>query len=203
MLSNTLFPKVIPSSVHIPMKQLTVIETVIRKNTQVLSYVNWFLKAIGKTTSSMEQLLQQTDHNFSKECELILAHLHTQTSCLNSLDKALETVTGLSIALACNLQLARRDSILKVCAPYLHEHYFNRLKRTGFKAGDLFCAAALDQIQKKHERSPKRQKLDSRQSFHSKRHGEDRRSSGSQGSYSSSFHGQSNTENNPTRHGGK
>ena len=94
-----------------------------------------------------------------------------QTSCQNSLDKALETVRDLSIALACNLQLAMRDSILKICAPHLHEHDFNCLRRTGFKAGGLFCPTTLDQIQKKHKRSPKRQKMEPRQSFQSKRHG--------------------------------
>ena len=116
---KSLFSKAIPSSVYIPVKQLTAMETVTHENTQVLSYVNCFLKAIGKTTISMEQLLQQMDHNLSKECKQILDHLHMQTSCLSSLDKALETVTDLSIALACNLQLARRDSILMVCAPPL------------------------------------------------------------------------------------
>ena len=111
-LSNPYFQK----QYH-PLKQLTAIETVTRENTQVLSYVNWFLKAIGKTTSSMEQLLQQTAHNMSKECEQLLSHLQMQTSCLISLDKALETVTDLYIALICNLQSARRDSILSLCSP--------------------------------------------------------------------------------------
>ena len=95
---KSLFPKAIPSSVHIPMKQLTAMETVTRENTQVLLYVNLSLKALGKTTSTMELLLQQTDHNMPKECEQLLSHLQMQTSCLNSLDKALETVTDLFIA---------------------------------------------------------------------------------------------------------
>ena len=96
----------------------------------------------------MEQILQQSDQSMIKECEQFLSHLQMQSSCLNSLDKALETVTDLSIALACNLQLARCDSILKVCAPHLHEHDFNRLRRTRFKVGDLFCPTTLDHIQK-------------------------------------------------------
>ena len=54
-----LFPKAIPYSVHIPMRQHTSMETVTREGIQILSYVNWFLKAIGKTSTSMEDLLQQ------------------------------------------------------------------------------------------------------------------------------------------------
>ena len=46
-------------SVHIPMRQHTSMETVTREGIQILSYVNWFLKAIGKTSTSMEDLLQQ------------------------------------------------------------------------------------------------------------------------------------------------
>ena len=158
--STTEFSANAAKSVHIPMKQHTAMETVTHANIQLLSYRNWFMKAIGKTTSSMEELLQQTDVNLIKGCDKILAHIHMQASCQNSLDKALETVTDLSIALVCDLQLARRDSMLKVCAPHLHEHDFNRLRGTGFKAGDLFWPTTFYQIQKKHYRSPKRQKLE-------------------------------------------
>ena len=41
---KSLFPKAIPSSVHIPMKQLTAMKTDTRENTQVLSYVSLFFK---------------------------------------------------------------------------------------------------------------------------------------------------------------
>ena len=113
-----------------------------------------------------------------------------QSACLSSLDKALESVTDLSIALACNLQLARRDSILKVCASHLQEHDFNKLRRTGFKSADLFCPTTLDQIQKKQDRSPKRLKTDNRQSFQSNSRSDDRRSFASYSSGSKFFRGQ-------------
>ena len=146
---RSLFPKAIPSSVHIPMRQHTSMETVTRESIQILSYVNWFLKAIGKTSTSMEDLLQQGGFEGFKDSDKLLSHLQMQSACLNCLDKALEAVTDLSIALACNLQLARRDSILKVCASHLQEHDFNKLRRTGFKSADLFCPTTLDQIPKK------------------------------------------------------
>ena len=107
------------------------------------------MRAIGKTSSSMEELLQQGGSDVFRDSDKLLPHLQMQSACLSSLDKALESVTDLSIALACNLQLARRDSILKVCASHLQEHDFNKLRRTGFKSADLFCPTTLDQIQKK------------------------------------------------------
>ena len=115
---RSLFPKAIPSSVHVPIKQHTSMETVTRECVQILSYVNWFMRAIGKTSSSMEELLQQGGSDVFRDSDKLLSHLQMQSACLSSLDKALESVTDLSIALACNLQLARRDSILKVCANY-------------------------------------------------------------------------------------
>ena len=54
--------------------------------------------------------------------------------------------------LACNLQLVRPDSVLKVCVPFLLDHDFNRLRRTGFRSIDLFCPITLDKIQKKNEK---------------------------------------------------
>ena len=101
---RSLFPKAIPSSVHIPMRQHTSTETVTRESIQILSYVNWFMKAIGKTSPSMEDILQQGGHEGLKDADKLLAHLRMQSTCLNSLDKALETVTDLSIALACHLE---------------------------------------------------------------------------------------------------
>ena len=155
---RSLFPKAIPSSVHIPMRQHTSRETVTRESIQILSCVNWFMKAIGKASTSMEDLLQQGGHESFKDSEKLLSHLQMQSACLNSLDKALEAVTDLSIALACNLQLARRDSILKVCASHLQEHDFNKLRRTSFKSADLFCPTTLDQTQKKKKK--KRSRID-------------------------------------------
>ena len=204
---RSLFPKAIPSSVHVPIKQHTSMETVSRECVQILSYVNWFMRAIGKTSSSMEELLQQSGSDVFRDSDKLLSHLQMQSACLTSLDKALESVTDLSIALACNLQLARRDSILKVCASHLQEHDFNKLRRTGFKSGDLFCPTTLDQIQKKQDRSPKRLKTDNRQTFQSNSRSDDRRSSASYSSGSKFFRGQPDRFNkkpyqSPSRRGG-
>ena len=101
----------------------------------------------------------------------MLSFLQIQVSCLNSLDKALETVIDSSMIMACNLELARRDTTLKNAASHLHEHDRNRLRRSGFMSQDLFSLAILDAIEKKleKERSPKRQKVDHKPIFQSKR----------------------------------
>ena len=104
---KSLHPKTIPFSIHIPKRQHTSMETVTQENIQILSYVNWFMKAVGKTTTSMADLLQQGGHEGLKDADKLLAHLQMQSACLNSLDKDLEKVTDLSIALVCNLELAR------------------------------------------------------------------------------------------------
>ena len=74
----------------------------------------------------------------------MLLGLQLQFSCLDSFDKGLETVTDNSIASACNLQLARRDTVLKVLEPYLNQYDFNRLRRAGFKSNNLVCPATIN-----------------------------------------------------------
>ena len=62
---RSLFPKAIPSSVHVPIKQHTNMETVTRECVQILSYFNWFMKAIGKTSSSTEEFFNRVVQMFS------------------------------------------------------------------------------------------------------------------------------------------
>ena len=49
--------------------------------------------------------------------------------------------------MACNLELARRDTTLKHAASHLHEHDRNRLRRSGFMSPDLFLPAILDAVE--------------------------------------------------------
>ena len=171
------------------MRQYTSMETVTRESIQILSYVNWFMKAIGKPSTSMEDLLQQGGHEGFKDSEKLLSHLQMQSACLNSLDKALKAVTNLSIALACNLQLARRDSILKVCASHLQEHNFNKLRGTGFKSADLFCPTSLDQSKRSRIYLPRGTRC-SNVHLYNRIVVQNRRSSSSHSSGSKFFHGQ-------------
>ena len=71
------------------------------------------------------------------------------------------------MTMACNMELASGDSILKYSAPHLYEHDRNRLLRSGFKSVDLFSPSMLNSVENKYEkdRSPKRQKLDNRSGY--------------------------------------
>ena len=71
----------------------------------------------------------------------------------------METITEAFMTMACNLELARRDTILKFFAPQLHEDDRNRLRRSGFTSTDLFSPSVLNSVENKYDRkrSPKRQ----------------------------------------------
>ena len=81
------------------------------------------------------------------------------------------TVIDLSMIMACNLELDRRDTTLKQAAPHLDEYDRNRWRRSGFMSQDLFSPSILDVVKKKleKERSPKRQKVEHKPIFQSKR----------------------------------
>ena len=127
---------------------------------QILSYVHFFLNAIEKVANKLETTMlgvknSTRDQSVIKELDSMLSGLHIQFSCISSIEKALENVTDNSIAAACNLQLARRDTVLKNLAPDLNEHDFNRLRRTGFKSHDLFCPTVLTEVEKKIKNLPR------------------------------------------------
>ena len=182
------FPGPMPSSVRVPLKQHTLLETVNREHVQILSYVHFFLNAIEKMTNKLETTMlgvknSTRDHAVIKELDSMLSGLHIQFSCISSIEKALENVTDNLIAAACNLQLARRDTVLKSLAPDLNEHDFNRLRRTGFKSHDLFCPTVLNKVEKKIQKSPKRPRTDNKSSFSFKRKSDDRSTGEHQSSY--------------------
>ena len=112
------FPGPMPSSVRVPMKQHILLETVSREHIQILSYVHFFLNAIEKMANKLESTMlslknSTKDQAIAKEFETMLSGLQIQFSCISSIEKALENVTDNSIAASCNLQLTRRDTVLK------------------------------------------------------------------------------------------
>ena len=109
---------------------------------------------LEKCASNMEEIINslQWGEDRSKEFEELLSCIQIQYSCLGSVDKALEMVTDASMTMACNLQLARHDTTLKQCAPQLHKHDQNHLRRSGFRSGDLFSPEILNAAEKKLEK---------------------------------------------------
>ena len=153
---------------------------------QMLGFVSMFIRAIEKCGLNMEDLLQScfgsVDESFHKDLEEVLSYIHVQLATISSTERALETITEA-------LELARRDTILKFGAPQLHEHDRNCLRRSGFTSTDLFSPSVLNSVENKYnrERSPKRQKLDNRSSYTSRKstfYGKSTNQSFSRGSFS-------------------
>ena len=68
------FPGPMPSSVRVPLKQHTLLETVNREHVQILSYVHFFLNATEKMTNKLETTMlgvknSTSDHSFIKELD--------------------------------------------------------------------------------------------------------------------------------------
>ena len=165
----------------------------------------------NKLESTMLTLKNSTkDQAIAKEFETMLSGLQIQFSCISSIEKVLENVTDNSIAASCNLQLARRDTVLKSLAPNLNKHDFSRLRRTGFKSHDLFCPTVLNEVEKKIQKSPKRPRTDQK-AFTFKRHSDDRTTGKQHSSYNqknfreqttSSFKKSNFRPSQPSRRGG-
>ena len=204
-----------PSTITVPTKQFTTMESVKREHVQVLGFVSLFIRTIEKCATNMEELMQaalsSADEAMVKDLEELLAYIRIQLATITSTERALETVTEASMTMACNMELAHRDSILKYSAPHLHEHDRNRLRRSGFKSMDLFSPSVLNSVENKYERdrSLKRQKLDNRSGYSSRKNSSFQQNS-SQNNARSSFRGQTDFKNQqrssqPTRggHGGR
>ena len=164
-----------PPVISVPTKQFTTMGSVNREHVQVLGCFSVFIRTIEKCATNMEELMQaalfSADEAMVKYLEELLAHVCIQLATISSTERALETVTEASMTMAHNLELACIDSILKYSAPHLQEHDRNHLRRSGFKSVDLFSPSVLNSVENKYERdrSPKRQKLDSRSGYSSRR----------------------------------
>ena len=186
-----------PSYISVPTRQFTTMESVKREHVQVLGFVSHFIRALEKCASNMEDILQSgvanMEDSITKDIEELMSYIQLQYSTIASIERALETVVEASMTMSCNMQLARRDTILKYSAPHLHEHDRNRLRRSGFTSTDLFSPSVPNNVENKYERShsPKRQKMDSKPIFNSRKGRSDYNSSSFPNtSTKNSFHGQ-------------
>ena len=113
-----------PSYISVPTRQFTTMESVKREHVQVLGFVSHFIRALEKCASNMEEIVQSGASNMedslSKDMEELMSYIQLQYSTIASIERALETVVEASMTMSCNMQLARRDTILKYSAPHLH-----------------------------------------------------------------------------------
>ena len=142
-----------PPVISVPTKQFTKMESVKREHVQILGFISLFIRTIEKCATNMGDLMQaalgSVDEALAKDLEELLAYVRIQLAKFSSTEHALETVTEATMTMACNLELARWDSILKFSAPHLHEHDRNHLRRSGFKSVDLFLPSVLNSVENK------------------------------------------------------
>ena len=91
---------------------------------QILYHVVWFKMAIEELNNNIQELASEIrslgDLETEKEsADLIGKHSQLQASVTSSLQIALDTVLKQNMALACNMLLARRDSLLEDCSSKL------------------------------------------------------------------------------------
>ena len=108
----------------------------------------FFSRVMEKCISNMGEKLHSchnsADDSLARDFEELQNLFQAQYCFFNSVDKALESITDLSMTMACNMQLGRRYTVLKQCAAHLHEHNHNRLRRSGFMSSDLFSPDILN-----------------------------------------------------------
>ena len=85
-------------------------EAVKREHVKMLGFVSMFIRAIEKCATNMEELLQSclgsVDESFNKDMEELLSYIHVKLATISSTERALETITEASMAIACTLELA-------------------------------------------------------------------------------------------------
>ena len=116
--------KSLSASISVPSKQHIIQETVCRENVQILGHVVWFKMAIEELNNRIQELATEIrsskDLDTVKEsADLMIKYSQLQASVTSSLEIALDTVLKQNMTLACNMLLARRDSLLKDCSSKL------------------------------------------------------------------------------------
>ena len=114
--------KTLSASISVPSKQHIIQETVCRENVQIFGHVVWFKMAIEELNSRIQELateIRSSGHldTVKESADLVVKYSQLQASVTSSLEIALDTVLKQNMTLACNMLLARRDSLLKDCAP--------------------------------------------------------------------------------------
>ena len=144
--------KSLSASISVPSKQHIIQETVCRENVQILGHVVWFKMAIEELNNRIQELATEIrsseDLDTVKEsADLMIKYLQLQASVTSSLEIALDTVLKQNMTLACNMLLARRDSLLKDCSSKLGPKDFANLHTDHFDQQEVFNSDILSQVE--------------------------------------------------------
>ena len=144
--------KSLSNSITVPSKQHIVQETVCRENVQILGHVVWFKMAIEELNNRIQELATEIrgseDLDTVKEsADLMIKYSQLQASVTSSLEIALDTVLKQNMTLACNMLLARRDSLLKDCSSKLGPKDLANLRTDHFDQQEVFNSDILSQLE--------------------------------------------------------
>ena len=144
--------KSLSNSISVPSKQHIVQETVCRENVQILGHVVWFKMAIEELNNRIQELATEIrgseDLDTVKEsADLMIKYSQLQASVTSSLETALDTVLKQNMTLACNMLLARRDSLLKDCSSKLGPKDLASLRTDHFDQQEVFNSDILSQVE--------------------------------------------------------
>ena len=144
--------KSLSASICVPSKQHIIQETVCRENVQILGHVVWFKMAIEELNNSIQELAieirSSEDLDTVKEsADLMIKYSQLHSSVTSSLEIALDTVLKQNMTLACNMLLARRDSLLKDCSSKLGPKDLASLHTDHFDQQEVFNSDILSQVE--------------------------------------------------------
>ena len=140
--------KSLSNSISVPSKQHIVQETVCRENVQILGHVVWFKMAIEELNNRIQELATEIRGSGIKEsADLVIKYSQLQASVTSSLEIALDTVLKQNMTLACNMLLARRDSLLKDWSSKLGPKDLANLRTDHFDQQEVFNSDILSQVE--------------------------------------------------------
>ena len=144
--------KSLSSSISVPSKQFIVQETVCRENVQILGHVVWFKMAIEELNNRIQELATEIKcsedlETIRESADLMIKYSQLQASVTSSLEIALDTVLKQNMTLACNMLLARRDSLLKDCSSKLGPKDLANLRTDHFDQQEVFNSDILSQVE--------------------------------------------------------
>ena len=133
--------KTLLSSISVPSKQHIVQETVCRENVQILALDNRIQELASEIRSSGDL------DTVRESANLIGKYSQLQASVTSSLEIALDTVLKQNMTLACNMLLARRDSLLKDCSSILGPKDLANPCTDHFDQQEVFNSDILSQVE--------------------------------------------------------
>ena len=138
--------KSLSASISVPSKQI-IQETVCREDVQILGHVVWFKMAIEELNNRIQELATEIRSSedldtVQESADLMIKYSQLYAS-VTSLEIALDTVLKQNMTLACNMLLARRDSLLTGCSSKLGPKDFANLRTDHFDQQEVFNSDIL------------------------------------------------------------